>query len=151
MHFPITRSSNDFFAHLFWTCDQSKTKKIFGYSLNSISPDLWRRSRPRARTRFWHCWWLFFSWSKIFSFPFIKHAFSHNTVFNSFFEEKSNIFMLGYRDQLKKLEWRHCGGERKIAREILNPLTLGGNRTLRGGQGFLFRRGRGREMNRAEG
>ena len=31
--------------------------------------------------------------------------------------------MLGYRDQLKKLEWRHCGGERKIAREILNPLT----------------------------
>ena len=54
-------------------------------------------------------------------------------------------------DQLKKLEWRHCGGERKIAREILNPLTLGGNRTLRGGQGFLFRRGRGREMNRAEG
>jgi hypothetical protein len=25
-------------------------------------------------------------------------------------------------DQLKKLEWRHCGGERKIAREILNPL-----------------------------
>ena len=45
-------------------------------------------------------------------------------------------------DQLKKLEWRHCGGERKIAREILNPLTLGGNRTLRGGQGFLFRRGR---------
>ena len=57
--------------------------------------------------------------------------------------------MLGYRDQLKKLEWRHCGGERKIAREILNPLTPGGNRTLRGGQGFLFRRGRG--MNRAEG
>ena len=54
-------------------------------------------------------------------------------------------------DQLKKLEWRHCGGERKIAREILNPLTLGGNRTLHGGQGFLFRRGRGREMNRAEG
>jgi hypothetical protein len=44
-------------------------------------------------------------------------------------------------DQLKKLEWRHCGGERKIAQEILNPLTLGGNRTLRGGQGFLFRRG----------
>jgi hypothetical protein len=59
--------------------------------------------------------------------------------------------MLGYRDQLKKLEWRHCGGEKKIAREILNPLTPGGNRTLRGGQGFLFRKGRGREMNRAEG
>ncbi len=54
-------------------------------------------------------------------------------------------------DQLKKLEWRHCDGERKIARQILNPLTLGGNRTLFGGQGFLFRRGRGREMNRAEG
>ena len=40
--------------------------------------------------------------------------------------------MLGYRDQLKKLEWRHCGGERKIAREILNPLTQGGNRTSNG-------------------
>ena len=60
--------------------------------------------------------------------------------------------MLGYRDQLKKLEWRHCGGERKIAREILNPLTPGGNRTLRGGQVFLFRRGmgRGRGRSRAE-
>jgi hypothetical protein len=24
-------------------------------NLNSISPDLWRRCHPRARTRFWHC------------------------------------------------------------------------------------------------
>ncbi len=59
--------------------------------LNSISPDLWRRSHPRAITRFWHCWWLFFSWSKIFSFPLIKHGFSYNTVFNGFFEDKSNV------------------------------------------------------------
>ncbi len=32
--------------------------------------------------------WLFFSWSKIFSFPFIKHAFSFNTVFNGFLKKK---------------------------------------------------------------
>ncbi len=46
----------------------------------------------------------FFSWSKIFSFPFNKPAFSYNTVCNSFFEEKSNIFMLGYR--LAEKNWR---------------------------------------------
>jgi hypothetical protein len=76
--------------------------------LNSISPDLWRRCHPRARTRFWHCWWLFFSWSKIFSFPFIKHAFSYNTVFNGFFEDKSNVVKLKALDQLKFWVWRHC-------------------------------------------
>ncbi len=65
-------------------------------NFNSILPDLWRRSHPRARTRFWHCWWLFFSWSKIFSFPFIKHAFSYNTVFNGFFEGKSNVVYYYY-------------------------------------------------------
>ncbi len=65
---------------------------------------------------------------------------------------KIKVMLLSFAlDQLKKLEWRHCGGERKIAREILNPLTLGGNRILHGGQGFLFRRDRGRGMNRAEG
>ncbi len=63
--------------------------------------------------------WLFFSWSKIFSFPFIKHAFSYHTVFNSFFEEKSNIFMLGYRSAEKtgmKALWRreeNCPGNLK--------------------------------------
>ncbi len=41
--------------------------------------------------------WLFFSRSIIFSFPFIKHAFSYNTVFNGFFEEESNVVKLGYR------------------------------------------------------
>ncbi len=68
--------------------------------LNLISPGLWRRSHLEAKSRFLICCFrsgYFFSWSKIFSFPFIKHAFSYNTVFNSFFEEKSNIFMLGYR------------------------------------------------------
>jgi hypothetical protein len=79
-----------------------------------------------------------------------KHAFSYNTVFNSFFEEKSNIFMLGYRSAEKtRVEalWRreeNCPGN-------LKSINSGGNRTLPGGQGFLFRRGRGREMNRAEG
>ncbi len=33
--------------------------------------------------------------------------------------------MLGYRDQLKKLEWRHCGGERKIAREVTGHCVEG--------------------------
>ncbi len=52
----------------------------------------------------------FFSWSKIFSFPFNKHAFSYNTVFSSFFEEKSNVVKLGYR-LAEKLE---SGGTVKI-------------------------------------
>ncbi len=48
---------------------KSEPKKFtFLGTFNSISPDLWRRCHPRAGTRFWHCWWLFFSWSKIF-FP----------------------------------------------------------------------------------
>ncbi len=86
--------------------------------------------------------------------PFLSHSLNmHFPITQSsmaFLKIKVMLLSLAL-DQLKKLEWRHCGGERKIAREILNPLTLGGNRTLRGGQGFLFRRGRGREMNRAEG
>ncbi len=32
--------------------------------------------------------WLFVSRSKIFSFPFITHAFSYNTVFNGFLKKK---------------------------------------------------------------
>ena len=86
--------------------------------------------------------------------PFLSHSLNmHFPITQSsmaFLKIKVMLLSLAL-DQLKKLEWRHCGGERKIAREILNPLTPGGNRTLRGGQGFLFRRGRGREMNRAEG
>ncbi len=79
-------------------CKNRNPKKIAWHSkINSISPDLWRRSHPRARTRFWHCWWLFFSWSKIFSLPFNKHTFSYNTVFNGFFEDKSNVVKLGSR------------------------------------------------------
>jgi hypothetical protein len=38
-------------------------------------------------------------------------------VFISFFEEKSNIFMLGYR-LAEKLEWKHWDGDKRIAREI---------------------------------
>ncbi len=34
---------------------------------------------------------------KSFPFPFIKHAFSYNTVFNGFFEDKSNVVKLGCR------------------------------------------------------
>ncbi len=86
--------------------------------------------------------------------PFLSHSLNmHFPITQSsmaFLKIKVMLLSLAL-DQLKKLEWRHCGGERKIGREILNPLTLGGNRTLRGGQGFLFRRDRGREMNRAEG
>ena len=86
--------------------------------------------------------------------PFLFHSLNmHFPITQSsmaFLKIKVMLLSLAL-DQLKKLEWRHCGGERKIAREILNPLTPGGNRTLRGGLGFLFRRGRGREMNRAEG
>jgi hypothetical protein len=60
--------------------------------------------------------------------------------------------MLGYRSAEKtRVEalWRreeNCPGN-------LKSINSGrySNRTLRGGQGFLFRRGRGREMNRAEG
>ncbi len=50
------------------------------------------------------------------------------------FLKKKVIFLCKAIDQLKELEWRHCGGERKIAQDILNPLTPGGNRTLRGGR-----------------
>jgi hypothetical protein len=86
--------------------------------------------------------------------PFLSHSLNmHFPITQSSMAVlKIKVMLLSLAlDQLKKLEWRHCGGERKIAREILNPLTLGGYRTLRGGQGFLFRRGGGREMNRAEG
>ncbi len=95
--------------------------------LNSISPDLWRRCHPRARTRFWHCWWLFFSWSKIFSFPFIKHAFSYNTVFNGFFEDKSNVVTLGSRSaEILSLEalWRFTReGHRQCCQVVTGLLS----------------------------
>ncbi len=108
------------FILCFWTCTKPLVLSVLKTfrtkvcnNLNSISPDLWQRSHPRARTRFWHCWWLFFSWSKIFSFPFIKHAFSYNTVFNGFFEDKSNVVKLGSRSaEILSLEalWRFtCG------------------------------------------
>ncbi len=87
----------------------SCTHILHEHYFNSISPDLWRRCHSLARTRFWHCWWLFFSWSKIFSFPFIKHAFFYNTVFNGFFEDKSNVVKLGSRSvEILSLEalWR---------------------------------------------
>ena len=86
----------------FWACCLE--------SLNSISPDLWSRSHPRARTRFWHC----SADRKSFVFHSSNMHFHITRSSIAFFEEKSNIFMLGYRDQLKKLEWRHCGGERKF-------------------------------------
>ncbi len=60
-----------------------------------------------------HCGY-FFSWSEIFSYPFIKRAFSYNTVFISFFEEKSNIFMLRYR--LAEKNW--IGSTVKERREL---------------------------------
>ncbi len=74
----------------------------------------------------------------------------HITRSSIAFLKKKVIFLCQAINQLNKIEWRHCGGEMNIAREILSPLTPGGNRTLPGGQGFLSRRGRGREMNRAE-
>ncbi len=45
----------------------------------------------------------YFSADLKFSFPFIKHAFSYNTVFNGFFEDKSNVVKLKAPDQLKIL------------------------------------------------
>jgi hypothetical protein len=48
-------------------------------------------------------------------------------VFNGFFEEESNAVKLGYRLAEKNWKWKHCEGERNIAREIsytLPPIIL---------------------------
>ncbi len=72
----------------------------FGAFFDNTANCLKQRSHPRAKTRFFPCClppWLFFQLVWNLFFPIFKRAFSYNTVFISFFEEKSNVFLLGYR------------------------------------------------------
>ena len=93
-HKKCLLNCSPFWTDSLWEQSHLKTQLFSFASINSISPDLWRRSHPRARTRFWHCWWLFFSWSKIFSFPFIKHAFPITQSSMAFLKIKVMLFII---------------------------------------------------------